>query len=162
MSVTAYFYIGPYIVVTTELEDSFTIERKCENVDCDRKKKLQTKFCPQCGTEGTDIKIPCKVQKDWCPEELELHRHFEIPHAGGVDMEDSANILMDSEFGYSLDDTDMGCLIPIFEEGKMLLPEDSPIEKLEKFKTKHAEVIKQLQDYGAKLKFYYGMICHGS
>ena len=144
--------------------DSFYIERRCGNEDCPCKKKIEAKFCPECGKQTVNIKVPTKVEKEYCPENVDLYEHFDLPHAGGVEMSGKYDMLIDNEMGYRWNENSMGQWMATYIDKQPPGSDENiyPGNVIKAFKEKHAEVISKLEENGAQMEFYYGVVVHGS
>lgn len=162
MSVKAYFYLGPYILIKKEVVDSFYMETRCGNEDCSRKKKVEAKFCPDCGKPTVNVKVPTKINKEYNLDNL--HEHFNLPIAGGFEMSKDYDIFTDVSLGYNWNENDMGQWMAMYIDQQPSGTDNNiyPGDVIKEFKEKHAEIITKLRENGAEVLIYYGVVIHGN
>lgn len=162
-------YIGPYLSVKNKVVDSTNTTMVCSNTDCDKhNKKVDSKFCPQCGQPP--IKKVDPVKKNYDANDAlnkfdeEYHNQVYFPHNGGTDMfKDRMLILPNDSEGRPLEidiDEDRSGEYPLFPDDVLSkIPED-----LGWFETKFKKYVDHLrEEFGPEnCNLKWGIVIHYS
>lgn len=127
-------YVGPYLSVNNKMLDSTVTTMVCGNSECNKhNKKVDSKFCPQCGQPPVKKVEPVKVAFD-AQDALnefdeDYHNDLYFPHNGGSDMFKNKKLVLpnDSEGRPNRIriDGDSSGEYPLFpEEGLSKIPAD--------------------------------------
>jgi len=149
-------YLGPYLEVPHIPGIKIEAFKKCDNPECKVKKRLEAKFCPECGvaTAKHTIEHPTKVNPASKIDDDEMMWDVLVPqHNGGCNISDDATWYLPNnhskleEYIISLDDYVGGVDISDMkaEEGKA------------KFAEVYAKWIDKIKEAGGEPIICYGI-----
>lgn len=160
MSVDKYTYFGPYISYEPKVNDSTEYRRICSDLNgknCKNStKKLDSEFCPKCGSAVVSKPFPSKSTTD-AHDVLgdEIYSLFQLPHAGGMPLEESILIPNDIDgrpFKLDLDDESICGSIPLPSAQDIELDKAWMVEK-------YGEYIEKLREH-FEVELGYGFVIH--
>ena len=152
-------YFGPFLEIPKVKGIRTETFKKCDNIDCKCKKRLQVKFCPECGvkTSAHSIDHDCLVSP--MPEDLDYDL-FYPPHNGGSEISKKTDWLIPNtvkgtpfeKFVFRIDGN---------SSGPVEVGEDTEIA-ISIFAEYCKDIIKQIEANGGEVLVKYGLFIHYS
>jgi hypothetical protein len=152
-------YFGPFLEIPRVKGIRTETFKKCENANCKCKKRIESKWCPECGEKTTPQSINHDVLVSAIPEDLDYDLLYP-PHNGGSDISSKRDWLLPN----TVKGTPFQQYVLRIHENK-----SGPIEvsndadlAIAAFKEYHKDIIKQIESNGGEVFVKFGLFIHYS